>query len=118
MHMMAAWTKMRPRAIPSPKIIPYLKVGCYVTLKTVALIFVYLFNNVNLNSVPTQKGGLRKAREATRGVMIDRMTKAKGRRLPVTVAEENLRPHDPLQAAKFASEVGVIVRGQVPILTL
>ena len=97
--------------------IPYPKVGSYVNLKTIALIFVYLFNNVNLNSVPTQRGGLRKAREATRGVMIDRMTKAKGRWLSVTVAEENLRPHDPLQAAKFASEVGVIVRGQVPILT-
>ena len=49
MHMMAAWMKMRPRAIPTPKIVPYPKVGCYVTLKTVALIFVYLFNNVNLN---------------------------------------------------------------------
>jgi len=49
MHMMAAWTKMRPRAIPSPKMIPYPKVGSYVTLKTVALMFVYLFNNVNLN---------------------------------------------------------------------
>ena len=50
--------------------------------------------------------------------MLDRMTKAMGRRLPVNVAEGNLRPHDPLQAAKFASEADVIVRGQVPILTL
>ena len=49
--------------------------------------------------------------------MLDRMTKAMVRRLPVTVAKGNLRPHDPLQAAKFASEAGVIVRDQVPILT-
>ena len=49
--------------------------------------------------------------------MLDRMTKAMGRRLPVTVVEGNLRPHDPLQAAKFASDASVIVRGQVPILT-
>ena len=49
--------------------------------------------------------------------MLDRMTKAMGRRLPVTVVEGNLRPHDPLQAVKFASEAGVIVRDQVPILT-
>ena len=55
--------------------------------------------------------------EATRIVMLDRMTKAMGGRLPVIVVEGNLRPHDPLQAAKFASEAGVIVRGQVPILT-
>jgi len=50
--------------------------------------------------------------------MLDRMTKAMGRRLPVTVAEGNVRPHDPMQGAKFASEASVIVRGQVPILTL
>ena len=49
--------------------------------------------------------------------MLDRMTKAMGTRLLVTVVEGNLRPHDPLQAAKFASQAGVIVRGQVPILT-
>ena len=49
--------------------------------------------------------------------MLDRMTKAMGGRLPVIVVEGNLRPHDPLQAAKFASQAGVIVRGQVPILT-
>ena len=49
--------------------------------------------------------------------MLDRMTKAMGRRLPVIVAEGNVRPHDPMQAAKFASEAGVIVRDQVPILT-
>ena len=42
--------------------------------------------------------------------MLDRMTKAMGRRLPVTVVEGNLRPHDPLQAAKFASEAGVVMR--------
>ena len=45
------------------------------------------------------------------------MTKAMGRTLPITVVEGNLRPHDPMQAAKFASEAGVIVRGQVPMLT-
>ena len=49
--------------------------------------------------------------------MLDRMTKARWRRLPVTIVEGNLWPHDPLHAAKFASEAGVIVRGQVPILT-
>ena len=49
--------------------------------------------------------------------MLDRMTKPMGRRLPVTVAEGNLMPHDPVQAAKFASEAGVIIRSQVSILT-
>ncbi|PUZ70174.1 hypothetical protein GQ55_2G205700 [Panicum hallii var. hallii] len=40
-----------------------------------------------------------------------------GRRMPISVAEGNLRPHEPMQAAKFASEAGVVVRSQVPILT-
>ena len=59
----------------------------------------------------------RKAKEGTRGVMLDRMTKAMWRMLPVTVAEGNITPHDLFQDVKFASEAGVIVRGQVSILT-
>jgi len=38
-------------------------------------------------------------------------------RMPISVAEGNRRPHDPVQAAKFASEAGVVVRHQMPILT-
>uniref|UniRef100_K3ZMD2 Uncharacterized protein n=1 Tax=Setaria italica TaxID=4555 RepID=K3ZMD2_SETIT len=38
------------------------------------------------------------------------MTKAMGRRMPVAVAEGKKRPHEPVQAAKFASEAGVIIR--------
>ena len=34
-----------------------------------------------------------------------------------SIAEGNRRPHDPVQAAKFASEAGVVVRHEVPILT-
>ena len=37
--------------------------------------------------------------------------------MPISVAEGNLRPHEPVQATKFASEAGVIVRSQVPTLT-
>jgi hypothetical protein len=35
----------------------------------------------------------------------------------ISIAEGNKRPHDPMQAAKFASEVGVVVRHEVPIIT-
>lgn len=45
------------------------------------------------------------------------MTRAMGRRLPISVAEGKARPHDPVQAAKLASEAGVIVRSHVPIFT-
>ena len=37
--------------------------------------------------------------------------------MPISVTEGNQRPHDPVQAAMFASEVGVVVRHQIPILT-
>ncbi|RLN05560.1 uncharacterized protein C2845_PM13G08860 [Panicum miliaceum] len=77
-------------------------------------------NDDNLNEIsatPTQRGGRRKAREATRGVLLDRMNKAKGTRMRISVLEGNKRPHVPAQAAKFSSVAGVAVRSQVPILT-
>ena len=45
------------------------------------------------------------------------MTRAMGHRLPIAVAEGKKRPHDPVQAAKFASEAGVIIRDKIPVLT-
>ena len=81
------------------------------------LLVFNLMNNGNLNeitAVPPQRGGQRKT---TRGVLLHKMTKAMGRRVPIPVAEGNLRPHESVQAAKFASEAGVIVRSQVPTLT-
>ena len=81
------------------------------------LLVFNLMNNGNLNeitAVPPQRGGRRKA---TWGVLLDKLTKAMGTRMPISVAEGNLRPHEPVQAAKFASEAGVIVRSQVPTLT-
>ena len=81
------------------------------------LLVFNLMNNENLNeitAVPPQRGGRRKT---TRGVLLHKMTKAMGRRVPIPVAEGNLRPHELVQAAKFASEAGVIIRSQVSILT-
>ena len=81
------------------------------------LLVFNLMNSVNLNeiiAVPPQRGGRRKA---IGGVLLDKMTKAMGRRMPISIADGNLRPHKPVQATKFASEAGVIVRSQVPTLT-
>ena len=36
--------------------------------------------------------------------------------MPISVVEGNRRPHDPVQATKFASEAGVVVKKEVPIL--
>ena len=52
----------------------------------------------------------------THGIFLDKMSKSMGElRMPISVVEGNRRPHDPVQAAKFASEAGVVVRSQVPI---
>ena len=37
--------------------------------------------------------------------------------MPISVVDGNRRPHDLVQATKFASEAGVVVRHQIPILT-
>uniref|UniRef100_A0A0E0EVA7 Uncharacterized protein n=1 Tax=Oryza meridionalis TaxID=40149 RepID=A0A0E0EVA7_9ORYZ len=59
----------------------------------------------------------RNPRPPTKGVMLDRMTGAMGRRLPIVVCEGMKRPEKPVQAAKLASEAGVIIRAEVPIFT-
>ena len=70
------------------------------------------------NCVVPLPGRARKPRPQTREIMLDKMIKSLGGvRMCISIAEGNRRPHDPVQAAKFASEVGVVVRSEVPILT-
>jgi hypothetical protein len=38
-------------------------------------------------------------------------------KIPVNISEGKLRPEEPLQAAKLASEAGIILRDHVPIFT-
>ncbi|XP_039785263.1 uncharacterized protein LOC120651728 isoform X2 [Panicum virgatum] len=59
----------------------------------------------------------RRSRQQTKGLLLESMTKSMGRRMPIAVAEGQRRPHDPVQAAKFASEAGVIIRDNIPVLT-
>ncbi|XP_020398948.1 uncharacterized protein [Zea mays] len=65
---------------------------------------------------PTQRAP-RRPRAATKGKQLDRMTKVMQRRLPIAVEEGKKRPHEPVQAAKFASEAGIIIRETMHILT-
>ena len=66
--------------------------------------------------VPLQRRA-RKLRQATKGVGLDKTTQSMGTRMAISVVKGNKRPHDPLQAAKFASEASVVVRCEVPNLT-
>jgi hypothetical protein len=60
----------------------------------------------------------RKPRPRTRGILHDKMSKSMGGlRMPISIAKGNRRPHDLVQAVKFALEAGVAVRHQIPILT-
>ena len=69
------------------------------------------------NFVAPLSSRARKPRPQTRGILLNKMSKSMGGlRMPISVAEGNRRPHDPVQAAKFASEAGVLVRHQVPNL--
>ena len=55
------------------------------------------------NCVVPLPGRARKPRPQTREIMLDKMSKSLGGvRMRISVAEGNRRPHDPVQAAKFA----------------
>lgn len=44
------------------------------------------------------------------------MLKGLGSKVTIEIAEGMLRPQQPVQAAKFASEGGMIARGHMPLL--
>ena len=93
----------------------------YVSNQICTLNYIY-FNNCLLTtwqlwSIASTSTRPRRPRKPTRGILLDRMTRSMGRRMPVSVAEGNRRPNDPVQAAKLASEAGVIINDRIPILT-
>ena len=66
--------------------------------------------------VPLQRRA-RKSRQATKGVGLHKTTQSMGTRIPISVVKGNRRPHDLVQATKFALEAGIVVGHKVPILT-
>ena len=61
---------------------------------------------------------IRRQRPQTTGLMLNKMSGALGgKKLPIHILEGNRRPHDAVQAAKFASEATIIVRKEVLIFT-
>jgi hypothetical protein len=56
------------------------------------------------NFVVPLSRSVRKLRSRTRGILLNKMRKSMGGlRMPISIAEGNRRPHDPVQAAKFVS---------------
>lgn len=47
---------------------------------------------------------------------LDRMSRGMDTKFTVHIAKGNLRPEAPMQAAKLASEAGIILRDHIPIL--
>ena len=73
-------------------------------------------NSISANNVGKQHAP-RKPRPPTKGKLLDNMTQSMGRRLPIEIVEGKRRPEKPIQAAKLASEAGLITRKNMPILT-
>ncbi|CAO2035745.1 unnamed protein product, partial [Urochloa humidicola] len=48
---------------------------------------------------------------------LDNISRGLPNKIPVHIAEGKLRPEVPLQAAKLASEAGIILRNHVPVFT-
>ncbi|XP_066376106.1 uncharacterized protein [Miscanthus floridulus] len=48
---------------------------------------------------------------------LDNISRGLSNKIPVHIAEGHLQPEEPLQAAKLASEAGIILRNHVPIFT-
>ena len=87
------------------------KYSLYLTTLT-----MHLTNMMSVSSVGAQRPR-RKPRPPTKGKLLDDMTNAMGRRLPIQIAPGKRRPEQPVQAAKLASEAGIITRSSMPILT-
>ena len=51
-----------------------------------------------------------------KGTGLERITRALGTKVPIQIAEGMKRPERPLQAAKLASECGLVARSHLPVL--
>jgi hypothetical protein len=51
-----------------------------------------------------------------KGTGLERMTKSLGTKVRIEIDEGTLRPRNPLQAAKLATEGGLIARSHTPVL--
>jgi len=51
------------------------------------------------------------------GKEIDSISRGLGSMIPIIVKERKRRPEAPMQAAKLASESGIIIRQHIPIYT-
>ena len=47
---------------------------------------------------------------------MERLSKGLNIKIPIHVAEGNLRPEAPVQAAKLAAEAGILLRDNMPVL--
>ena len=67
-------------------------------------------SSISFSDAMTTKTRLRK------GKGLERITKSLGSKVPIQIAEGMIRPEKPLQAAKLASECGLIAKSHLPVL--
>ena len=67
-------------------------------------------SSISFSDATTTKTTLRKGKGP------ERITKSLGSKLPIQIAEGMKHPEKPLQAAKLASECGLVARSHLPVL--
>ena len=67
-------------------------------------------SSISFSDAMTTKTRLRKGRG------LERITKSLGSKVPIQIAEEMIRPEKPLQAAKLASEGGLVAKSHLLVL--
>ena len=67
-------------------------------------------SSVSFSDAMTPKTRLRK------GKGLERITKSLGSKVSIQIAEGMIRPEKPLQAAKLASECGLVAKSHLPVL--
>lgn len=67
-------------------------------------------SSISFSDAMTTETRLRK------GKGLERITKSLGSKVPIQIAEGMKRPEKPLQAAKLASECGLVARSHLPVL--
>jgi len=67
-------------------------------------------SSISFSDAMTTKTRLRK------GKGLERITKSLGSRVPIQIAKGMIRPEKSLQAAKLASECGLVAKSHLPVL--
>ena len=56
-------------------------------------------------------------RQRSRGKQLESLSRGLGFKIPIQISDGKRRPEPPIQAAKFASEGGIVLRQHIPVFS-